>query len=337
MYDRKYCLYEGVGMKGSSNAPKIVHSNKNLLDNWDFTNPVNQRGITEYKIVQNIQIKKYTIDRWFITDSDPNTRITIEKDTGLYIDLRKQWANFSQIVPVNNLFNTQKKVTLSFIVDYTTPILSVYIELYDKLRDGTDIQLAGIQKSFDESKVESITINGKEYSICAVTLELPANSKGYLYCGALKHYTDTTAASLRIKAVKLELGEVSTLKNDVLGVSYPEELIKCKQYLWRINATSDAARLFGTCVGHGENLALSNIMLPDNFRKTASAPIIEYSNLSHFKLIKGAEEKAVTGILSSGTVDSSVSVNIYSSGIITGDAYAFVMNKGSWIQFSKEL
>ena len=30
-------------MNGTTNAI-TPHSNKNLLDNWDFTNPVNQRG-----------------------------------------------------------------------------------------------------------------------------------------------------------------------------------------------------------------------------------------------------------------------------------------------------
>ena len=98
-------------MRGLTNSCSGGGSNLNLLDNWDFTNPVNQRGAIEYKIDQNIQIKKYTIDRWFITDSNPNTRIKVEKDVGLYLDLRKQWANFSQIVPVNNLFNTRKKIT----------------------------------------------------------------------------------------------------------------------------------------------------------------------------------------------------------------------------------
>ena len=46
-------------------APQL--SNPNLLDNWYFGNPVNQRGQTEYNTgVPTI----YTIDRWLSRNAD---------------------------------------------------------------------------------------------------------------------------------------------------------------------------------------------------------------------------------------------------------------------------
>lgn len=54
-----------------SNLDKInilskVSFNQNLLDNFDFTNPVNQRGQTEYIFTTQSQVN-YTIDRWMCT------------------------------------------------------------------------------------------------------------------------------------------------------------------------------------------------------------------------------------------------------------------------------
>ena len=38
-----------------------VRSNPNLLDNWYFADPINQRGQTEYT-----ENEQYTIDRWYL-------------------------------------------------------------------------------------------------------------------------------------------------------------------------------------------------------------------------------------------------------------------------------
>ena len=64
----------------------LYYSNPNLLDNWYFGNPVNQRGQTSWTNPSNIQ---YAIDRWQITPSsvialvDDGITVTAEIQQGL--------------------------------------------------------------------------------------------------------------------------------------------------------------------------------------------------------------------------------------------------------------
>lgn len=319
-------------MRGSSNSERIMYSNKNLLDNWDFTNPVNQREQTSYQVQTNAPSRVYTIDRWALSNISTKNKLVVS-DNKITCSLSGLYSGFYQIVPFESSVMGEKTVTLSIIAESYNANLALSLEFYNE--SGTNMYTSN-NITLSSSNAENVVINGVTYKLFKTTITLTPN-KGKCHCYIINLNNDTSIYSISLIAVKLELGEVSTLKNDILGVNYSEELIKCKQYLWRINAISDAARLFGACAGRGENLVLSNIMLPDNFRKTDSAPVIEYSNSSHFKVMKGLELKSVTSIQSSGVIDNSVTVDIYSSGIITGEAYSFVMNKGSWIQFSKEL
>lgn len=50
-----------VGAALAGKAPLALGAPHNYLDNSDFRNPVNQRGLSEYSIVGN----GYTVDRWF--------------------------------------------------------------------------------------------------------------------------------------------------------------------------------------------------------------------------------------------------------------------------------
>lgn len=54
----------GVSISGSILTIQAIHRYvPNLLDNWDFRNPINQRGLTNYTADAN----RYSIDRWKLT------------------------------------------------------------------------------------------------------------------------------------------------------------------------------------------------------------------------------------------------------------------------------
>lgn len=55
-------------------APQL--SNPNLLDNWYFANPVNQRGQTSYSV------NGYTIDRWYTAHNISYGTLTVDKTAG---------------------------------------------------------------------------------------------------------------------------------------------------------------------------------------------------------------------------------------------------------------
>jgi hypothetical protein len=70
-------------------------SNKNLLHNWDFRRPVNQRGLSTYNTLFG-----YTIDRWFLSFNGTGAvsisggGITLTKSSGVNFDFR-QYLNFA--------------------------------------------------------------------------------------------------------------------------------------------------------------------------------------------------------------------------------------------------
>ena len=87
-------------------APEYYLQPRNLLDNSDFTNPVNQRGNTEITGDWN-----YGIDRWLVStkyEQNPNGSILIT-DNGLSMGY---WTDMMQLIPFEQL----KSKTLTFAV-----------------------------------------------------------------------------------------------------------------------------------------------------------------------------------------------------------------------------
>lgn len=70
---------DNISIAGRVITTKAFPCNPNLLDNWYFGNPVNQRGQTSYTGAG------YTIDRWRIDDSDGLGSLTINNDKTITI------------------------------------------------------------------------------------------------------------------------------------------------------------------------------------------------------------------------------------------------------------
>ena len=215
-------------MKGSSNAPKILHSNKNLLDNWDFTNPVNQRGKASYQVQTNDPSRVYTIDRWALSNNSTKNKLTVSNGK-ITCSLSGQYSRLHQLVPVESSVIGGKTVTFSIITESYNASLELFLEFFE------GDQITGYSDSIvlSNSNVENIVINGTTYKLFKTTMTLPSK-KGVCHCHIINH-NNTSTYSLSLIAAKLELGEVSTLKNDLLGVSYAEELKKCQRYFLKVN------------------------------------------------------------------------------------------------------
>lgn len=225
MYDRKYSLYEGVSMRGSSNAPKIVHSNKNLLDNWDFTNPVNQRGQSSYSSYPNTNNDNiFSLDRWHLS-------------TG-YLGVDNDYCSFGRTRSTNSavLYQELNQDTIKSIVGKT-------ITASIKFSDGSYHSFTYLIPTTLSSNIDTLlgsfawTVNSRNYHIDLWNWK-DNNNLNHLNHIQFRVWEDelgtySSSNRLKISAVKLELGEVSTLKNDVLGVNYAKELLKCQRYFER--------------------------------------------------------------------------------------------------------
>lgn len=170
----------------------LLH-NRNLLDNWDFrriTNVINQKGQSSYTG------PGYTIDRYFIQDAYNTLQVTITDD-GLLL------SNPSDTIADQSWF-IQKMESVPSAENVTT---SIYVESIT----GTVLAICGNTNTPLKPGMNVIT------SAPDVT-----NHTG-LWISVFHN------ATVKIKAVKLELGSVSTLANDP-PADYGTELAKCRRY-----------------------------------------------------------------------------------------------------------
>lgn len=171
----------------------------NLLDNWYFANPVNQRASSEYNGA------KYTIDRWKSNSSTGKLNI---EDTGVRITATGSTAvYYLQIFEKNLPVGTY---TFSALVSKCTG--SGYIQfIYSDNTNGPALNING-------SGLFSFTANANK-AINRVVLQANANS------------------SILFNAVKVEIGSVQTLayKDNNQWIlteipNYAVELLKCQRY-----------------------------------------------------------------------------------------------------------
>ena len=178
-----------------------ITQNKNLLHNWDFRNPVNQRGQTSYAITDN----EYTIDRWKGSAADGT--ITINSDS---ITLNATETNFEFGQKVE-FFEKLNGETLTLSVDVDGTIYS-----------GTAV----VDTTLDSTPI-NVNIGSTGYK-----LQLRIIPGGSLFIVRL--FAASAGLTLaNVKAMKLELGSTSTLANDP-PADYGEQLALCQRYFQKV-------------------------------------------------------------------------------------------------------
>ena len=316
-----YTAGEGIAISGSVIATKVQPCNRNLLDNWYFGAPVNQRGKTVYSGAG------YGIDRWKAEAVTPN--VTTIKDG--YIEL-SQNALISEILEEPYSL-CGKQVTVSALT--TTGLCSATATVPSKE------ELSAI--TTDETiGVSYFAVNG--------------NSTGYV---CLQHSKEhTTKVMLRaysgytvgVIAVKLELGSQQTLAHQENGVwvlnelpDYGEELTKCMRYLQIISTPYDTSGN-GVAIGYANNTADLWVPIPlaVPMRKSPT-PTIPTGGVSLFKVGKTSnalmDVTKVTGgwAMQTGGACSMRSLIFTASGLTAGETYALFLRQGAQIVFSSEL
>lgn len=188
--------------------------NPNLLDNWFFGRPVNQRGQTEY--TEN----GYIIDRW---KSGAKKVIVAYK----YITLQSN-GTYSQIFQPFELQLAGKIVTMSALIN-THSGHNVGMLLYDYAND----------KSYSPDFIVDTTAN--QWMVVSTSFRVADNAPDKLN---LIFYPDRTEAgdqTVDILAAKLELGSTQTLAhqdssgNWILNEipDFGEQLRRCQRYFQR--------------------------------------------------------------------------------------------------------
>ena len=274
-------------------APQI--SNPNLLDNWYFANPVNQRGQTEYTAAG------YTIDRWL--QGFDGTLTSTLTDDGIKIAAGNDgtYKNFEQIlsyVPTNTTF------TLSFLVDNFASISQIY---------------TGFSASQFDIRDNLITC----------TFKTGGSISGRKLIG-IQVKPGKTAT---IKAAKLELGSQQTLAhqntdgNWVLNEipDYGEQLARCQRYLFTPTTQTDSIYNLAIGVGTSTTTIAFFLPLPTTMRAKSS---ITFSGLHAVNEINSM--LAITKVSNYGQVYNGVWLQAtVASGAEVGKAY-YLRTSNPW-------
>lgn len=178
-------------------------TNPNLLDNWYFGRPVNQRGKTEYTAAG------YTVDRWKNTSDAGAVMIA---DGKVVLQTTAAYAGITQTIEKTNNFR-KKTVTLSVLCEGTL--------------NGTYQAVIWYGNEYRQVLIKN--------QISSVSFTLPDNNEDILVC-----VQSNTAASspISILAIKLELGSTQTLAhqdssgNWILNEipDFGEQLRRCQRY-----------------------------------------------------------------------------------------------------------
>ena len=259
------------GATGQGSAVRI--SNRNLLDNWYFASPVNQRGQTSYTA------GGYTIDRW--NKSADN----------LWLSLQSGFARLEKTAETG-----YPMITQSLDSDITDFLIGKKVTASVLTSDGLFFKTFTMPSgSFDLAGFDL----GSTNFVCNLYRgsSLPAFriiSKGSAVVGSF----------VNLIAAKLELGSVSTLAhqdadgNWVLNdppPNYAEELAKCQRYQLVLNSNETGASLAS---GIYTSANQARITIPCRMR---ARPAI--SSSGGFECIGGSNSSVAS--LSIGTFSSS--------------------------------
>lgn len=264
-FDQAQTLTPAQQEQAQHNIGTTWPCNPNLLDNWYFGRPVNQRGVTE---LASGNWSTYFIDRWVAAAPECAYAIT---DDGIKIsDLPHQ---YQQIVLQKMERMEKRTYTLSFLLK-SIGLLS--LTFTPQGSDYTEQTLDGgfIVSFMSEADLTNPTIR-------------------------LLDSASVTVSDVTLLAAKLELGPTQTLAHQENGVwvlnevpDYGEQLRRCQRYRWRLHSV---AKNNYAIFAYGQKQSTEQVRFVVNFPVTLRASPAIISN-GKFLVSDGVSDYAVDSI-----------------------------------------
>ncbi len=143
----------------------------------------------------------------------------------------------------------------------------------------------------------------------------------------------TFGNNLSIRAVKLELGSVSTLANDT-PPNYAEELRKCKYYYREVSVTTAYSVAIGYAYSNTGSVFTNIFGFCGEMR---TSPTITHSGAISIRTTSG-DNVTVTGIAANGGANGVFSIDaLVASGLVANSVCRLIMGAGAKITFSADL
>jgi hypothetical protein len=198
---------DNISISGSVIATKAFPCNPNMLDNWYFGKPVNQRGQTSYTG------GGYGVDRW-------------KTGEGVAAALANGALNISYSTPGWNLVEPLDNMLVPGV---TYTLSCIYKASVNPIR----LVVAWGDSSFFYNEASPIS---DDWALAQITGTIPANAT-ISFNQVVIQSLGSSAGDFSLKAVKLELGSQQTLAHQENGVwvlnevpDYGEQLLRCQRY-----------------------------------------------------------------------------------------------------------
>lgn len=168
-------------------APEYYLQPRNLLDNSDFTNPVNQRGQTSYQTPWGV-----TIDRWYLSSyAENNATLTLTTNGVVITPGISGIAAIAQRLPSENLHANKTYTALAQILDgtYITGTVENHTDTYGFYQVGfkvsaetTLVWAALYEGSYDVSTLPPYVPKENEIISCREYYREYGDDGIYCYC-----------------------------------------------------------------------------------------------------------------------------------------------------------
>jgi len=202
----------GTARISVANLAQHIRPGQNLLDNWYFLDPNNQRGQTEYDEA-NLTATSYFIDRWLIGG-------------GITAEVTSEGLRLV----------TKEAISWRFICQRLEPALLAYLR-------GKTVTVSCLAKGSGMIWLGNVNLSGlktlsQEMGMNSYTFTWPKSADEHTDC-PMFGFHNNSMGSATLCAMKLELGDHQTLAhqdasgNWVLNDPPPDkalELLKCQRY-----------------------------------------------------------------------------------------------------------
>ena len=296
--DKPLSANQGRVLKGNIDDNFSGQSNENIFNNPFFTQ--NQKGTSgSYQT-------GYMADRWVaygLVGSNITTNIT-NNGAVIQSDGTQSWRVLQNIEKYKDL--SGREVTYSINVK---SISSSYVALfYAPSPSGLNNDWVYLG-------------NASTTGITSVTFTLPDLSSASGLCLMFQSEGPIDAT---IRSVKLEVGSISTLANDIMP-NIDIEQIKCRRYFLRMESYC----------GIGIALNSTDIYL---FVPTESLriglPTISFSGTIDFL---GANTYTISNVLLYGVTTQGIALKLVTSGLTAGECGAVIVNAGAYIDIDANI
>ena len=297
---------EDVGAASLEYARQIGNP-RNLLDNSDFTNPVNQRKNTSYTATGSYI---FTIDRWkmnygTLTVNDGYINWSTSEEV--------QYKRFVQVIP--HTLKAGQTYTLAMLARVNQ---TDYTGLRFAKKDGSEISGARVALSTTNDFTWFVISYSMSQDIVEPRVEILTGSQ------------TNQNINIDIKAMTLYEGEysVETLP-EYQPKGYAAELLECQRYYLFVSR-NDTVSLF-SAVAYTTTNAYISIPTPIKMRIN---PTIEHKNLA---LRRGTTDVSITAFGTPYAYNNCIYIKLdTASGLTAGNVYVLRLNNGS-LSFSADL